>query len=143
MLAFPARVSAPLAVASRTMIDWLIVIVLAVVLLARKLLLPEYETLIEWEPAVRAAVLKVATPPASVIVPRSSLVVVSKKSTLPAGVPEPGEFAVTVAVTVTVWPRGTLVDETAGGGRARVGADRQRASHIANRVVRSRRHHWP
>ena len=90
MLAFPETLSAPLAVGSRTMIDWLIVIVFAVVLLARKLLSPEYDTVIEWVPGDRDEVLNVATPPESVNFPRSSPVVVSKKSTLPVGVPEPG-----------------------------------------------------
>ena len=52
-----------------------------------------------------------ATPPESVIFPRSSPVVVSKKSTLPVGVPEPGAFAVTFAVIVTAWPNGSLVAE--------------------------------
>ncbi len=41
MLAFPERESAPPAVGSRTMIDWLIVIVPVVALLVRKLLSPE------------------------------------------------------------------------------------------------------
>ena len=41
MLAFPERLRAPPADGSRTMIDWLIVIVPMVVLLVRKLLSPE------------------------------------------------------------------------------------------------------
>ncbi len=41
-----------------------------------------------------------ATPPGV----RSVLVLVSKKSTVPVGVPEPGALAVTVAVKVTVCP---------------------------------------
>ena len=67
--------------------------------------------MIEWEPAVRDAMLNVARPAESVSFPRSSPVVESKKSTLPVGVPEPGAFAVTVAVTVTVWPNGPPVVE--------------------------------
>ena len=41
MLALPERVEAPPAVGSRTMIDWLIVIVPVLALLVRKLLSPE------------------------------------------------------------------------------------------------------
>ena len=61
--------------------------------------------MIVWEPTGRLAVLKEAVPPESVTLPRSSPVVVSKKSTLPVGVPEPGALAVTVAVKVTAWPK--------------------------------------
>ena len=48
MLAFPEMFRAPPAVGSSTMIDWPIVIVLAVVLLVRKFVSPEYVTVIEW-----------------------------------------------------------------------------------------------
>ena len=59
-----------------------------------------------WVPAARLVVANVAVPDDSATPPgvRSVLVVVSKKSTVPVGVPEPGELAVTVAVKVTVWP---------------------------------------
>ena len=86
------------------MIDWLITIVAALVVLDRKLLSPEYESVITLAPGGKDAVFNVATPLDRFNVPRSSPVVVSKKSTLPVGVPEPGAFAVTVAVMVTVWP---------------------------------------
>jgi hypothetical protein len=46
-----------------------------------------------------------ALPPDRVALPRSTAVVVSKKSTLPVGVPAPGALALTVAVKVTVCPR--------------------------------------
>ncbi len=65
--------------------------------------------------------------------PRSSPVVVSKKSTLPVGVPEPGALAVTVAVIVI-----DMAERAAGGrrgDRARIGVDRQRAGLVADRVV--------
>ncbi len=44
-----------------------------------------------------------ATPPLKVPVPRD--VVPSSKVTVPVGMPEPGELAVTVAVNVTAWPK--------------------------------------
>ena len=62
-------------------------------------------------PSGRLAVLKAALPPESATLPRSSPVVVSKKSTLPVGVPEPGALAVTVALSVTGWPKPVLVVE--------------------------------
>ena len=74
-------------------------------------------------------------PPESVTEPRSLPVVVSKKSTLPVGVPEPGALAVTVALSVIDRPNGPLVVEAAGHGGARVLVDRQRAGDIADRVV--------
>ena len=56
-------------------------------------------------------VLSAATPLESVTVPRETLVVASKKVTVPVGVPEPGALAVTVAVMVTVCPMEPLVVE--------------------------------
>lgn len=109
MLALPEMSRAAAAVGSRTMIDRLTVIVLVVVLLAVKLPSPEYDTLIECEPGVRLATLSAAVPPVNAIVARSSPVVVSKKSTVPVGVPDPGALAATVAVTVIVWPNGSAV----------------------------------
>ena len=94
MLAFPEMFRAPPAVGSSTMIDWPIVIVLAVVLLVRKFVSPEYVTVIEWlNPATVRSSRATATPLESVTLPRSTPVVASKKSTLPVGVPEPGAFA--------------------------------------------------
>lgn len=49
--------------------------------------------------------------PQSVTVPRSSPVVVSKKSMVPPGVPEPGALAVTLAVNVTDSPNGLVLAE--------------------------------
>ena len=60
-----------------------------------------------------------ATPPGV----RSVLVVVSKKSTVPVGVPEPGALAVTVAVNVTVWPRFAEAGRGTGGRRGAVLVD--------------------
>ena len=74
-----------------------------------------------WVPAARLVVAKVAVPDESATPPgvRSVLVVVSKKSTVPVGVPEPGALAVTVAVKVTVWPTfAKLGDALAVGRRA-------------------------
>ena len=48
-------------------------------------------------------VLNMAVPELSVPVP--SVVAPSLNVTVPVGVPEPGEFAITVAVNVTVWPK--------------------------------------
>ena len=42
---------------------------------------------------------------------RSVLVVVSKKSTVPVGVPEPGALAVILAVKVTAWPKFAVLAE--------------------------------
>ena len=47
----------------------------------------------------KVAVLKLATPPESVIVPR--VVAPSANVTVPVGVPDPGASAVTVAVNIT------------------------------------------
>ena len=89
-------------------------------------------------PATRLVVENVAVPDESATPPgvRSVLVVVSKKSTVPVGVPEPGALAVTVAVKVTVWPdvrrrrrsagdgrRAVLVDDLADGGRDGAGVE--------------------
>ena len=51
------------------------------------------------------------TPPESATEPRSIPVDASKKSTLPVGTPEPGAFALTVALIVMVCPRSLLVVE--------------------------------
>ena len=57
----------------------------------------------EWLPVESAEVVNVACPePFSVPVPR--VVEPSRKLTVPVGMPEPGELAVTVAVSVTDWP---------------------------------------
>ena len=70
-------------------------------------------TKIECEPGVSMVVLSEATAPEIATVPRSSPVDASEKSTLPLGAPEPGAFALVVAVMVTVWPKAALVVETA------------------------------
>ena len=57
---------------------------------------------IECAAADSEVVLKVATPPAIVLV--ASGVAPSLKVTVPAGVPAPGEVALMVAVKVTDWP---------------------------------------
>jgi hypothetical protein len=64
---------------------------------------------IESLPTGRVVVLKVATPPLSVPVP--SVVLPSVKVTVPVGVPAPGELALTVAVSVTAWPKTAEVGE--------------------------------
>ena len=61
-----------------------------------------------------------ATPPGV----KSMLVVVSKKSTVPVGVPDPGALAVTVAVKMTVCPTSAEAGEAADGGRCAVLGDR-------------------
>lgn len=73
-------------------------------MLVMKLLSPRYVAWITWLPTASADVLRVALPPLSDIAPRSVLVVVSKKSTLPPGVPVPDVFELTVAVNVTGCP---------------------------------------
>ena len=74
-----------------------------------------------WLPVVSATVVvKEAVPPLSVPVPRG--VPLSRKVTMPPGVPAPGAFAVTVAVKVTACPKtgvlrlvvGAAVVESAG-----------------------------
>lgn len=55
-----------------------------------------------WLPARKALVVKVATPPARVPVPR--VVAPSLKVTVPEGVPAPGAGTLTVAVKVTELP---------------------------------------
>jgi hypothetical protein len=57
---------------------------------------------IEWLPASRLDVEKVAVPPFSVPVP--SVVDPSLKVTLPVGAPAPGVLTLTFAVNVTLWP---------------------------------------
>src|SRR5271166_3357776 len=105
MLALPERLSAPPAEGSSTMIDWPIVMVLVLALLVRKLGSPEYVALMVWLQTARLVVENVAVPDESETPPgvRSVLVVVSKKSTVPVGVPAPGALAEKLAVKVTVW----------------------------------------
>jgi hypothetical protein len=67
-----------------------------------KFVSPAYWTVRSCEPSARADVLRLAEPPESDA--RPSDVVPSKNSTLPVGVPAPGEAAATVAVIVTDWP---------------------------------------
>ena len=55
-------------------------------------------------PAVRSVVLTVAVLPLSAAVPKVVFVVVSRKVTLPVGVPAPGETGATVAVMVSDCP---------------------------------------
>ena len=79
------------------MIDWLIVIVAAVVRAVEEVAVTgigERDRIATLE--AKTAVFNTATPLERVIFPRSSPVVVSKKSTVPVGVPEPGAFAVTL-----------------------------------------------
>ncbi len=64
-----------------------------------------------WEPTVSDDVLKVAVPLASETAP--SDVVPSIKLTLPVGVPAPGDWAETVAVTVTDCPNADGLAEEA------------------------------
>ena len=66
----------------------------------------------EWVPAARLEVEKVAVPPLRVPVP--SVAVPSWKVTVPVGVPAPGVFTLTVAVNVTLWPKteGLVAEET-------------------------------
>lgn len=108
MAALPDNETAPLAFGSSTMIAGLTVMVLVLPLLARKLPSPEYKASIDCEPGGRLDVTSAATPPERVTVPRVSLVVVSEKVTDPVGVPEPGAFAVTVAVNVIDKPNEPL-----------------------------------
>src|SRR5580693_2009790 len=70
--------------------------------LALKLVPPRYTAEIEWWPTARVEVANVALPAVSVAV--ASVVAPSLKATVPAGVPEPGALAVTVAVKVTFCP---------------------------------------
>jgi hypothetical protein len=80
-------------------------VTLTVALLARKRVLPRYDSVIVCLPSGRLVVLSVALPPDRLTVPRSSLVVVSKKSTLPVGVAVLGALVATVAVKVSAWPK--------------------------------------
>src|SRR5262249_42165457 len=70
-------------------------------------------------PAGRAVVVKEALPPTRLTVPRSVAVVVSKKSTVPVGVPDTDISGVTVAVNVTGCPKtvGFAEDTTLGEGQ--------------------------
>ena len=60
--------------------------------------------MIVWLPTGNVDVFNMAMPPERATLPRSLPVVVSKKSTLPVGVPDP-ELAVTVAVKVKACPK--------------------------------------
>ena len=66
---------------------------------------------IECEPAVSVEVMRVAAPPDMVLV--ASGVAPSLKVTVPVGVPDPGDTALTVAVKVTGWPNTEGVREVA------------------------------
>ena len=66
-----------------------------------KVVSPPYTAVIEWEPAERAAVVKLAIPPESV--PAPSVAAPSLKVTVPVGVPEP-DAGLSVALNVTDWP---------------------------------------
>ena len=66
------------------------------------------------DPTARLVVENAAVPEEGAIPPgvKSVLVDVSKKSTVPVGVPDPGALAVTLAVKVTAWPKfAVLADE--------------------------------
>ena len=73
--------------------------------LKAKLLSPWYSAVIVWLPTASAEVMIVATPLVTEADPRSAPVVVSKKSTLPVGVPSVGLAARTPAVKVTDCPK--------------------------------------
>jgi hypothetical protein len=64
---------------------------------------PPYTAVNAWDPTLNDDVVKDATPPASVDVPRN--VAPSKIATVPLGVPAPGETAATVAVNVLACPK--------------------------------------
>src|SRR5581483_11874078 len=81
---------------------WLTVCVSVAEVLVVKLVSPAYTAVMAWPATAKAAVVNVAEPPESVAVP--SVVVPSRKVTVPLGVPVPGATAVTVAVKVTPWP---------------------------------------
>src|SRR5437016_2649901 len=81
---------------------WLTTGLAAVDVLARSFASPPYTAVIEWLATDKLLVVKVAMPPLSVPVPR--IVEPSLNVTVPAGVPKPGDGAVTVAVKVTDWP---------------------------------------
>ena len=74
------------------------------VVLPVKFVSPAYTAVRLWLPEASDDVLKVAVAaPFSVAVP--SVVVPSKKVTVPVGVPTPGATTVTVVVRVTSWPK--------------------------------------
>src|SRR5262249_54009433 len=72
-------------------------------LLVVKFLSALYRAVIVWVATVSDDVLNVATPPPSV--PEPIGVPPSRNVTVPLGVPVPGDFAATVAVKVTLWPK--------------------------------------
>jgi hypothetical protein len=65
---------------------------------------PLYEAAIAWEPEAREAVVSVAVPPLNVTGDPIAAPL-SRKETVPPGVPTPGDTAVTLAVSVTVCPK--------------------------------------
>ena len=93
----------------------------------------------EWVPAARLEVEKVAVPPLRVPVP--SVAVPSRKVTVPVGVPAPGVFTLTVAVNVTLWPKaeGLVSEDNARGCGVRVdGLAEGARSHWRHRWCRRR-----
>jgi hypothetical protein len=77
--------------------------------LVAKVLSPPYSAVVEWLPAERVVVAKLAVP--SLRAPIPNVVVPSLKVTVPAGMPEPPVPEVTVAVNVTDCPRIEGFDE--------------------------------
>src|ERR1051326_7545374 len=67
-----------------------------------KLASPRYIAVMLWLPTLSVDVEKVATPELRAEVP--SVVLPSRKVTLPVGDPDPPMLALTVAVNVTGWP---------------------------------------
>jgi len=86
------------------LLAWLTVCVSGepVLSLPMKLLLPPYTAVIVCDATDNAAVVNVAWPALSALLP--SVFVPSEKVTVPVGVPAPGNTALTVAVKVTDWP---------------------------------------
>ena len=89
MLALPAMESAPLLEDASTMIDGLIVIVLVLALLARKLLLPEYDASMVCAPGGKLAVLSDADPLESVTEPKLCRSSCRRRSRCPSACPSP------------------------------------------------------
>ena len=58
-----------------------------------------------WLPTLRAETPTRACPEPFTVTPEARVVVPSRKLTVPVGVPEPGDAALTVAVKVTSWPK--------------------------------------
>jgi hypothetical protein len=84
---------------------WLTTWDTAALVLVRKLPSPTYVAVIEWVPAAKPLVEKVAVNGAVADrAPVPITVVPSRKFTVPVGVPAPGAVTVTVAVNVTLCP---------------------------------------